>query len=201
MELIDTRRNLEDYFQELLIGALKSQQVEIASSSCTYLVQLFGEFSRTERFHQVADKNAAGTPTLAELYERAHHGAPSAQLEAWRHLGDVALIVSSLFGRYVERRRSLVGVDYYIQMGSGAYNTAALYSYQSGLRSVFAELSRKFSSLVEVFTRIGEVANLPVSTSIERIYERWLASPGQEDLHKRLTQLGASPLLIGIGQA
>ncbi|MBX2811414.1 MAG: hypothetical protein KTR25_06385 [Myxococcales bacterium] len=201
MKLIDTQLKVEDFFDELLASALETQRVQIAVSSRIYLVQLFEEFALAERFHEATHDDEPGPPTLAWLYERARNGSSATRLEAWRHLGDVALMVSSVFGSYLERRHCIVGVDYYVRMGTSAYNTAANYARTGGLGLVFEELSQKFRVLVDVLTRIGEAANLPVSSSIERLYERWLSGAGQRDLHQRLTQLGASPLLVGGAKA
>lgn len=201
MDIIGTHSSLDGFFHDLLDDALQTERVEIAVSSRAYLVQLFQEFSRTEGLHRATGHDDTGAPTLAWLYERAHSGAPSQRFDAWRHLGDVALMVAGLFGAYIERRRSLVGVDYYVQMGAGAYGSAASFSYPSGIGLVLEELARKFRHLVDVLTRVGEATTLPVATGIERLYERWMANPGQEDLLERLGRLGAAPVLVGSGDA
>ena len=201
MERIDTNPSLDQFFGELLSEALRSERVEIADGSRHYLVQLFGDFSRVEGLYAAARRGEGGTPTLAWLYERAQSGDPGSRFDAWRHLGDVALMVSSLFGAYLERRRAVVGVEYYVRMGRGAYGTAATYARRSGFAPVFEELAQKFRDLVDVLTRVGEATTLPVAGGLERLYERWLARPGNDDIHERLTRLGASPVLVGIGSA
>lgn len=202
MELIGTHSSLQDFFADLLHEALETEQVEIAEGSRAYLVQLFGDFSRTEGLHRASSPDDPGAPTLVGLYARAQQGAPSERFEAFRHLGDVALMISSLFGSYLERRHSLVGVDYYVRMGSGAYGSAATYARRTGFGPILEELAQKFGDLVDVLTRVGESTNLPVATGIERLYERWVARPGNDDLHGRLTRLGAAPVLLGgVGSA
>lgn len=201
MKLISTQQQVDDYFNDLLIEALKSHRLDIANGSRVYLVQLFEEFACADKFHEAAHVSEAGPPTLAWLYERASHVDSSEQFDAWRHLGDVALIVAGLFGAYVERKRSLVGIDYYIEMGTSAYETAAGCAKATGLVPIFRELSHYFRELVDVLTNMGEAANLPVAKSIERLYERWLSNTGQDQLHRRLTKLGASPLILGYAKA
>jgi hypothetical protein len=110
-------------------------------------------------------------------------------------------MVSSLFGAYLERRRNLVGVDYYVRMGAGAYVSAAAYARRSGFGPVLDELGHKFRELVEVLTRVGEATTLPVARGIERLYERWVEHPGQDDLQVRLGRLGAAPVMVGGGTA
>lgn len=201
MELIDTCR-LDDFFHGLLAEALETERVVIGESSQAYLVQLFSEFSRVEGLHRSTTDRDGAAPTLAWLYERAQTGAPAERFESWRHLGDVALVLAGLFGQHLQRRRSLVGVDYYVRMGSGAYGTAATYVQRSGVAPVLEELAYKFRALVDVLTRIGESLRLPVAGGIERLYERWVATAGGgEDLHARLTRMGAAPVLVGVGRA
>ena len=199
--LIDTHRSLEDFFLTLLDEALAKERVEVAEGSRSYLVQLFGELGRSEGLYRNARAEEHGTPTLTWLYERARHGAPAERLDAWRHLGDVALVVSGLFGSHLERRRSLVGVDYYVRMGAGAYGSAALCARRSGFEPIFEELAEKFRVLVDVLTRVGEATTLPVARSIERLYERWLHAAEPTDLQRRLTEVGAAPVWTGIAHA
>lgn len=201
MDIIETNPSIEDFFGELLNDALRWQRVDLAETSRAYLVQLCGDFSRVEELHRVGRREEPGTPTLAWLYERAQTGAPSERFDAWRHLGDVALVVSSLFGAYLERRRNLVGVDYYVRMGAGAYVSAAACAPRTGFGAVLEELAQKFRDLVEVLTRVGEATTLPVANGIGRLYERWLEGPGDRDLQARLTRLGACPVLVGGGLA
>lgn len=202
MSLIDTRPTIESFFAELLAEALRTERVAIADGSRAYLVRLFADYARVDQLYRAGTDDAPGTPTLAWLYERAQHGDPAERLDAWRHLGDVALLVAGLFGAHLERRRSLVGVDYYVRMGAGAYGTAATYARWSEFVSILDELARKFRHLVDVLTRVGEATTLPVAQGIERLYERWVGSlAGGEDLYGRLAQRGAAPVWVGVGQA
>lgn len=198
MALIET--SLDNFFRDLLEEALTTERVDLAMGSRSYLIQMFADFSHVESLYRLKEQDQSGAPTLAWLYARAQQGDFSERFDAWRHLGDVALLVAGFFGRYIERRRSVVGLDYYVQMGAGAYDTAASFAHWKQFGSVFEELARNFRALVDVLTRIGEATTLPVAQSIERLYERWLGGSG-DDLHERLTSLGASPLLIGVGSA
>lgn len=200
MHLIETQ-TMDTFFRDLLEDALSTERVDLADRSRSYLVQLFADFSRVEELYRMHKAEDTGTPTLAWLYERAQQGDPADRFDAWRHLGDVALMVAGFFGRYLERRRAIVGLDYYVQMGAGAYGTAASYTHWRGFGLVLEELATNFRALVDVMTRIGEATTLPVGQSLERLYERWIGSAGGEDLHERLTRMGAAPVLVGIGKA
>ncbi len=201
MERIDTHPSLDHFFDELLAEALRSQRVELGEGSKAYLVQLFGDFSRVEALNRGSPSDDPGAPTLTWLYARAQTGAPAERFDAWRHLGDVALMIAGLFGSYLERRKNLVGVDYYVRMGAGAYGTAATFVRRGGFQPVLEELARKFRALVDVLTRVGEATTLPVATGLDRLYERWLSHPDGVQMHDRLTRLKAAPVIIGVGQA
>lgn len=199
MHLIDAQ-SLEDFFNGLLTDALDATGLEIGDGSRAYLLQLVGDCSRVEELHRGARSDEPGTPTLVWLYERAQCGAPSERFDAWRHLGDVALIVAGLFGAHLQRRRNLVGVDYYVRMGAGAYGSAATY-HRGGFGPILEELAAKFRYLVDVLTRVGEATTLPVADGLERLYDRWAANPRQVDLQERLIRRGAVPILGGGGLA
>ncbi|MEL6185058.1 MAG: hypothetical protein AAFU79_10575 [Myxococcota bacterium] len=199
MALIDAQ-SLEDFFNGLLSDALDATGVELCDGSRAYLLQLVGDCSRVEELHRGARPDDPGTPTLVSLYERAQFGAPSERFDAWRQLGDVALIVAGLFGAYLQRRQSLVGLDYYVRMGAGAYGSAATY-HRSGFGPIFEELAAQFRNLVDVLTRVGEATTLPVAHGLERLYDRWAANPSQIDLHERLIRNGAIPILGRGGMA
>lgn len=199
MELIGAH-SLEDFFHDRLAEALQATGLEIGDGSQTYLIHLFDDFSRVDALHRRSPEDDVGAPTLVWLYEQAQLGAPSERFDAWRHLGDVALMVAGLFGAHLERRRSLVGVDYYVRMGAGAYGSAATY-HRGGFGPILEELAAKFRRLVDVLARIGEAVRLPVASRLESLYDRWLSAPGQEDLHARLTRMGAAPVLLGTGSA
>ena len=111
---------------------------------------------------------------------------------ALKRLGDVSLFVAGFFSGSLAR--SLVDVDYYINMGENAYHSLAD-SVQASIRSrafasVFAELAEKFQPLVDV---LGEVAE-PGKTDQDalRLYEVWLRTGSKRAL-KSLREIGLEP--------
>ena len=110
-------------------------------------------------------------------------------------MGNVALMVSGLFAPHVERPRSLVGVDYYIQMGATAYGSAANLAKQSAFSSLLLELASKFGRLVEVLTRVAERTTLPVRNDLLALYERLLRNPSSANVRERMIGCGAIPSL------
>ena len=67
-----------------------------------------------------------------------------------RRLGDIALFIAGLFGPSLERKT--VGVDYYINMGGGAYDWLSDSLAATGDRSLswrtFRELAENFEAMV-----------------------------------------------------
>ncbi|MBK8010794.1 MAG: hypothetical protein IPK13_05560 [Deltaproteobacteria bacterium] len=189
--------SLEGFFRDLLQQALEQERVELQAETYVYVLKLCTEFAHAERLHEGGRLDESGTPALVWLLERAVSGAPSARFEAYRHLGDVSLFVSGFFAAHVERRRSLVGVDYYIDMGRAAYDTAASLAQRGGFSALLAELAENFRRLVEVLTRMAEQTALPVASDLDALFTRFARNPDSVMLGRRLCRLGVGPVWSG----
>jgi hypothetical protein len=193
---IETHVSLESYFEELLREAMAVERIELAAGSFGYVTKLFSDFATHQGLHGRQRPGERGTPALVWLFEEAQQATDrGARFDAYRHLGDVSLIVSGLFTPHVERDRSLVGVDYYVQMGTAAYDTAASLANQSGFSKLLAELALKFDRLVEVLARMAERTTLPVARDLRALYERMLRSPHSPALCERLLEHGVAPVI------
>ena len=93
----------------------------------------------------------------------------------------------------------MVGIQYYVDMGTAAYWQASGLARSSGFVGLMAELAGKFRELIEVFTRIAERTTIPVSQDLTTLYERFMRSPESEALHRRLSQHKATPVLACSG--
>lgn len=188
--------SVEGFFRELLEQALETQQVELTDGARAYLVELVKAFGRSDVFFSCAHRDDAGTPTLTWIYQAACEAPPSARFEAYRRLGDVALFVSGFFAPHIERERSLVGVDYYVQMGRTGYASAGHCSRGRGLSGLFAQLAHEFGRLVEVMTRVAEETTLPVRDDLCTLYDRLVRNPESRKLTQRLVDQRAMPVLL-----
>lgn len=190
--LITTHTSVEEYFSALITDAIEAQNLQISDDSSAYLLQLMKDFGRSEAL--VGPRpDEPGTPALFRLYERAATMAPSGRFDAYRHLGDVALFVSGFFGAHIER--SLVNVDYYVQMGCSAYRTAASLARGGAFASVLAQLAEAYGRVVEVLTHVAEQTTLPVDRDVAALYERWLRNGDSSVLCNRLIDLGSVPVV------
>jgi len=188
---IITTASVEGFFRDLLEEVLRRESVALSEDSSAYLVQLISGFACPESLHCGA-LGESGTPTLFRLYETAVTASPREQFEAYRKLGDVSLFVSSFFAPHVEQ--SVVSFEYYLQMGGGAYDRAASLDRQGTMRPMMKQLSRKFTRVVEVLTRLAEKTTLPLRRDLATLYERWARNPNSIDLYQRLLDQGAIPI-------
>ena len=193
---IVTHASMESFFQELVVEAIQAERLSLNEDGTAYLVQLVTEFTDSGALHEFSREGEPGTPALVWLYERAVEAAPREQFNAFRHLGDVALVVSGFFAPHIER--SLVGVDYYVQMGCAAYYRAAALARKSGFSALLAHLASTYHRLVEVLTRVAEQTTLPVARDIAALYERWLRNCDNLDLFARLRERKALPTVCPV---
>lgn len=196
---IETHVTLESFFRELIDQALQAQGLTLDEACIGYLLHLCGEFAKHQTLYGQERPGEPGTPALVWLYERAQASDRGVRFQAYRHLGDVSLVVSGFFGPHIERDRSLVGIDYYVQMGAAAYDSAASLAKPTGFSRLLSELAAKFHRLVEVMTRVAEQTTLPVANDVLALYERLCRNPESADLRRRLVTRGMIPALAVAG--
>ena len=189
---IITTGSVEGFFRDLLEEVLNREALQLSEDSSAYLVQLVSGFTSPESLHGGGRAGESGTPTLFGLYESAVTAAPTEQFEAYRRLGDVSLFVSSFFAPQVES--SVVSFEYYLRMGGGAYDRAASLDRRGTMRPLMSQLSRKFTRVVEVLTKLAEKTTLPLRRDLATLYERWSRNPESVDLYQRLLDQGAIPI-------
>ena len=174
---------LEAFFGELLTDALSREKLCLDRSTQAYLLQVIAD---RDVVSPRPDRGDRGAPALASLYLEAMQRPPSERREALRELGDHALVMSGLFPQHVERRGSVVDVDYYVSMGGAAYAQAASLT-RDGLREVLAQL-------VEVLTRVAERTTLPVARDPGALYTRWSRAADGASLERELLAHGLVPI-------
>ena len=191
--LLLTNLGIRDHFRDLVETSLHRQQVSVMDSTAGYLVNLLTGYARSQRLFSEGP-DGLELRTLAEHYADAAHADGAEQRNhALKALGDVALFISGMFSGYLNRR--LVDVDYYINMGCGAYRD--LHDFVSTRiagkgEDVFEELSREFPRLVDVLAEVSEESNLGASTDLMRDYELWLRT-GSPRISARLQRRGIVP--------
>jgi hypothetical protein len=155
-----------EYFKELVETALEHQHVAVRDLTSFYLVNLLTGFVHFDRSAASAADEALGV-RLA----RALQAGGSRQRDGLREVGDRSLFISGFFADSLTR--SLVDVDYYIQLGERAYGSLARHG-DPAFGDVFDELAGKFGKCVDVLSEVSERSALTSNADVLRLYEKWL---------------------------
>ena len=152
-----------EFFRGLVETAMQNQRVSAHELTSYYVVNLLTAFVHSEL--------AADDEPLGTRLTRALQSAGVAQRDALRRVGDQSLFISGFFSDSLNR--SLVDVDYYIQLGECAYRSLARHRDRR-LGDVFDELSDKFTTFVDVLGEVSERTSLSSNADVLRLYEKWL---------------------------
>jgi hypothetical protein len=154
-----------EYFKELVETAMERQRVAVRELTAFYLVNLLTGFVHFERTAAAVDE------PLGIRLARALQTGGSRQRDGLREVGDLSLFISGFFADSLNR--SLVDIDYYIQLGECAYGSLAKRG-DPALGDVFDELAGKFSACVDVLGEVSERSALASNSDVLRLYEKWL---------------------------
>jgi hypothetical protein len=156
-----------EYFRELVESAMQHQHLAARELTSFYIVNLLTGFIHLDRSPGGSDDEPLGV-RLA----RALQAAGVAQRDGLRQVGDLSLFISGFFSDSLNR--SLVDVDYYIQLGECAYGSLARQASSDTFGDVFDELSEKFAGFVDVLGEVSERTSLTSNSDLLRLYEKWV---------------------------
>ncbi len=154
-----------EYFRELVESSMKHQDLAAQELTSFYVVNLLTGFIYLDRSPARSDE-----PLGVRLAKALQTGGV-AQRDGLRQVGDLALVIAGFFSDSLSR--SLVDVDYYIQLGELAYGSLARQRVDS-FGGVFDELAEKFVGFVDVLNEVSEKTMLTSNTDLLRLYEKWL---------------------------
>jgi hypothetical protein len=154
-----------EYFKELVETAMERQRLAVRDLTSFYLVNLLTGFVHFDRSATPSDE------PLGIRLARALQTGGSRQRDGLREVGDLSLFISGFFADSLNR--SLVDVDYYIQLGERAYGSLARQG-DLALGDVFDELAGKFAACVDVLSEVSERSALTSNCDVLRLYEKWL---------------------------
>lgn len=185
---VATADNLFDFFHTSLGETASRRRADVSEEGLLYLTQLLVERGRANPERREPD-------TLAELYAAAQRGGPAERVHRWRELADRALYVTGFFRQSLSR--GLVSLDYYVEMGSAAYQRLARLvgggrGEGRGLDDVWAELGERFEDASDLLQEVQESLSSQEPRSdaeLVRLYEAWLRT-GSPRLEARLIELG-----------
>jgi hypothetical protein len=187
---------VHDFFRQIISLALENQRASVQQATELYLANLLGAFVQTESLLDREDDRTLHQRPLALLLKDALDAQETAErARLLRRLGDTSLFVSGMFGEYLNR--GAVDVDYYIEMGGRAYDALGDVAARRGAeRSLWNELSEKFSKLVEVLNEVAERTLLNSDTGLVRLYEKWMKT-GNARVGVLLREQGV-PAILGM---
>jgi hypothetical protein len=197
-EAIIVGKSAQEWFRELVSGALADRRLKVQEATEFYLVNLLSQNLSAERLRaQAGHAPLAVDEPLALILKQALEGDREVRYRNLKRLGDTSLFVSGFFGDSISR--SLVDVDYYIAMGEGAYDALAEDARApSGTQQLFGELAERFAQFVDLFAEIAELSELGSNRGLVRLYERFLLT-GSERVAQRLRERGVA-LFAGPGR-
>ncbi len=183
----------QDYFRELITGAVRNQNVELSPEAEVYLVNLLNGFLTTDRLFAVDAKGQKNDrPLVVQIKEAFEETTREAQRLMFRQVGDSSLYLSGFFQESL--RQKLVDVDYYIDMGGIAYSQVASIEGGKNLKKMYGELSGKFSSFVNILAEVSE-STTPNQTAkdLYQLYETYLET-GSQRAENALKKAGICPV-------
>lgn len=187
-------QNPQEFFRELVTGAIAHRKLRIQESTEFYLVRLLARFLEREQLYTEASGEPAQVEPLALLLLRALEEGHRQRREGLRKLGDTSLFVAGFFGDSLAR--SAVDAGYYVAMGERAYQALAASPGPAGSAETFAEMAARFEIFVDVLAEIAEMQELRSNRGLVRLYERFLHTGSQrvaEQLRARGVALFAGP--------
>jgi hypothetical protein len=191
--VIDASSSIDDFFRQLVTGAVKTGGFETSSACETYLVALLADSARPNSPALSVMGQGSFTLMLAEALEC--QGAD--RFEKLRGLGDGVLYMSGFFSERITSRG--LEPSYVNGLGATAYSRAALImrSVGGGQRGpdLFTELADNFGMFVDVVSNVAEELRARAvrdDASLLEAYERWLRVQSRH-LAELLVQRGVLP--------
>jgi len=191
----DPKTILEDsvdhYFLKAITDQLLLQEISLHTHTKSYLVTLLTQFTQTSVLYPSKEPES-----LAILYLQSQQAGQEERIQRLKRLGDLALCIAGLWADSLKRK--VVDVDYYINMGQGAYGSLSdIFEKQDKHKknqTIYQELTHKFSLIVELFNIISE-GSLTQDKSTLRLYDRWVKT-GSERIYKTLCNQGIIPIKV-----
>ncbi len=190
--LINPESSLKAYFHEAIERASDEKHLDAGEHTLWYLTNLLHNYARSERFFDYRPDGGTLTP-LALYYQSALEATTDQQRRLYlQRLGDVAIFITGVFARALERRP--VGVSYYTSMGENAYGYLADLAGNSTrekiMGEVFTELSNCFSAYVSVLATVAPVnKSANQLDDLMQMLDQWQAT-ANPDIEQKLRQKG-----------
>ena len=195
---LDLLMSPQEFFRGKITDASHRLNVKLDEHVEFYLVNLLTNFIATSTFSGDAETSddILSTP-LVFMLKRALEAPPEKQPQLYRRLGDASLYVSGFFQDYFNGKT--FDINYYITMGSSAYEQASAlsrgYVRDDGIPEPLESLSRNFLQVVDIMAQASDSTAIQQDSNILVLYDRWNRS-GSDRLRGLLEEKGINPVRV-----
>lgn len=144
---------IKSFFNDRLTQAFHDKNLKLCMLSSEYVVSVLCDFVKSDMLTNLTEDETP-FPLMVSLYQKSIASAPLNKFNDFRNIGDVALFISGIFPDFIQRKKSLVGKDYYINMGKTGYSCASKLIKVKEFSMVFNELSNNFPKIVDALNLI-----------------------------------------------
>tara|TARA_R110002072_G_scaffold3803_2_gene27115 strand:- start:7092 stop:7718 length:627 start_codon:yes stop_codon:yes gene_type:complete len=186
-----TNLNINEYFNDAIHDAISHQGIYPKEETVVYIVNLLTYFTLSENIYEDSLEGRSSKPLALMFQDATEANSTEERNTHLRKLGDTALVTSGFFAGSFEG--GVVGIDYFISMGGGAYSSLAENNSRAykdkALVAVFSDLAGHFLDYVDVLTEVRESNELTNDHDVLCLYESWVKT-GSEYARKRLQENG-----------
>ncbi len=138
---------IQKHFKSLLNESLNRMSLQVSLSVREYLEKLLVFYLKSDHLFEVDSESGKKTlKPFAEIYLKAQNAPLSERLFFLKQIGDRSLYLGGFFKRALQKK--IVSLDYYINIGQGAYDYLA--EYHQG--ETFKELSYSFEDILNTLS-------------------------------------------------
>ncbi len=190
-----------DYFQSQISDAAQHLKISLKNELEFYLVNLLVEFITPDKTHELPDGMDIFNTPLAFFVKKGLESSPENQLKIFKRLGDSSLYFAGYFQDYFNRKT--FDVDYYISMGSSAYDLVSrLLRDRYGdetYTEIYSDLASDFKKFVDIIAKISHDHNLRTNNEehLLHTYIRWTKT-NSDFLRQILEDHGIIPMPINL---
>ena len=156
-----TNLNINEYFNDAIHDAISHQRIYPKEETVVYIVNLLTYFTLSENIYEDSLEGRSSKPLALMFQDATEANSTEERNTHLRKLGDTALVTSGFFAGSFEG--GVVGIDYFISMGGGAYSSLAENNSRAykdkALVAVFSDLAGHFLDYVDVFQKSGKAMN------------------------------------------
>lgn len=167
--------SLDSFFNEKLSTYFYKNKISVHPEATKYLISILKKFLIAEEIKYT---------TLFDIYKKCVEGQ---EFVDYKYLGDHSLYMAGVFPSSLSR--SLVGLDYYIQMGQIGYQSASNLSLSSENRDLYSMMAGDFKVYMNSLYSISQES---LFKDRMNLYDTYIQSENPE-IFRDLLKMGIIP--------